>query len=233
MADRAWWWLLAWIVGGVSVALIGFVSLLRAGPVEVDVRRYHMAPAQISLLVRVQRNQANRQLIVIADSGEYARRSDEQLEGADAPTVRWIRWRDVPTGDYKVVAVVERGAERPWRAQAWFTVIGVGGHRSESQRIPSVVIGAGDDYRLDTTDRHTRHRSQLLGRQIRDARLHGHAPLSGSVSVCQPDDFFDRPDPIRNADGHRRRDPQRLVNPHEVVVHVMQREHRDVILDLL
>lgn len=123
MRLRAWWWLLAWIVGGVSVAIIGLASLSRA-ELAVDVRRYHAAPAQISLLVRVQRDQANRQLIVIADSGEFARRSDEQLDGAAAPSVRWIRWRDMPAGDYEVLAVVDRGAERPWRARAWFTVIG-------------------------------------------------------------------------------------------------------------
>lgn len=43
----------------------------------------------------------------------------------------------------------------------------------------------------------------------------------GSVSVCQSDHFFQRPDMIGHAGGHRGRDPKRLVDAAEVVPHEM------------
>ena len=44
---------------------------------------------------------------------------------------------------------------------------------------------------------------------------------------------MDRPNMLTDARFHRRSDAQGLVNPHEVVVHMEQRDHGNVIIELL
>ena len=39
---------------------------------------------------------------------------------------------------------------------------------------------------------------------------------------CQPNDLLDTPNVIADSGFHRRRDPERLVNPREVVIHEVQ-----------
>ena len=51
--------------------------------------------------------------------------------------------------------------------------------------------------------------------------------------VYQFDQFINPPNVIRNPCLHRRCDPQRLVNPAEVVVHEVEGDRRDVVLQLL
>jgi len=51
-------------------------------------------------------------------------------------------------------------------------------------------------------------------------------------SAWQLNQFFHRPQVIGDASGHRRRDSQALMDADEVVVHVMDRERRDMALDL-
>src|SRR3989338_491446 len=70
-------------------------------------------------------------------------------------------------------------------------------------------------------------------------------PTWGSVSVClshrnrrldffeQPDDLFHAPGVIRESGLHRRGDAQRLVNLREIVEHGVERDHVDVVFELL
>jgi len=45
--------------------------------------------------------------------------------------------------------------------------------------------------------------------------------------------FFQRPNMIRQSCGHRRGDSERFVNSGEIVIHGMDRNHSNVIFDLL
>lgn len=56
---------------------------------------------------------------------------------------------------------------------------------------------------------------------------------SGPGLVREANDVLDPPQPIRHTRGHRRSHPKALVNPNKVVVHGVNRNGRNVILDFL
>jgi len=56
--------------------------------------------------------------------------------------------------------------------------------------------------------------------------------MRSTWSPEQSDDFLLRPDVIRNPSRHRGRDPKRLVNLREIVMHEMQCDGVRVILNL-
>ena len=61
------------------------------------------------------------------------------------------------------------------------------------------------------------------------------AALSGfwHIRVSHSDHIFQSPKMIGEIGSHRGRKAQRLVNPHEVVMHGVDRDHRDMVLELL
>lgn len=92
--------------------------------IAVESGYYLSEPAYIRLRVTVQPDPANRGLTVAAVSANFETSSYEQLDGASAPRTRWRDWRDIPAGEYVVVADVDRSPQRPWRATTRFTVVG-------------------------------------------------------------------------------------------------------------
>jgi hypothetical protein len=68
------------------------------------------APAQLAILVRLQPNPDDRWLTVGMDDGNYRRVSAFTIEG-DRVLYR-LDWRDVPAGDYVLVAAVGATTER-------------------------------------------------------------------------------------------------------------------------
>ena len=109
-------------LGVVCLMLMG----LAPGPpltVVVEGGHFKSEPAYVRLRIRVEPDPDNRGLWVSAVSDDFATSSYKQLARDSAPT-RWVIWKDIPAGVYTVVAVVERGADRPWRASAGFQVIG-------------------------------------------------------------------------------------------------------------
>ena len=60
------------------------------------------APANLTIRLHVEPDAANRALEVVAESGEYYRSSNVQLDGADAPRTISLEFRGVPGGDYDV-----------------------------------------------------------------------------------------------------------------------------------
>ena len=80
-------------------------------------------PASIKITAIVEPDERNRLLAIAAVSAGYATSHQMQLEGIDAPRVWDTEFRDVPQGDYDVIA----------------TVIGTGGRRATASRVVVVM----------------------------------------------------------------------------------------------
>jgi len=64
------------------------------------------APSTVIVKATVTRNADNRWLHIEAESGEFYRSSDVQLEGDKAPLVTEIHLNDLPSGEYTISAVL-------------------------------------------------------------------------------------------------------------------------------
>jgi hypothetical protein len=64
------------------------------------------APSTVIVRATVARNSDNRWLVIVADSGEFFRSSEIQLDGDHAPAVTEVRLPDLPGGEYTVAAVL-------------------------------------------------------------------------------------------------------------------------------
>jgi len=63
--------------------------------------------ADLSVVVRIEPDDQNRDLTVLIDSGEYMRSSSDQLEGADAARTHQFWFKHLPPGEYELVARLE------------------------------------------------------------------------------------------------------------------------------
>lgn len=71
------------------------------------------APATLSIRARVARNAENRSLTVIAESDEFYRSSQVQLEGDQAPAMVTFEFRDLPDGEYEISGtLIDAGGRR-------------------------------------------------------------------------------------------------------------------------
>jgi hypothetical protein len=82
------------------------------------------APAYVVATVTVERDADNRELEVAAESVDFFRSSMIVLDGERAPRTNRVTWRDMPGGNYRIVAVL----------------YGTDGHRATVER--SVLITA-------------------------------------------------------------------------------------------
>jgi len=64
------------------------------------------APANLVIRTRLEPDAANRAIEVIAESDDYYRSSEVQLEGDRAPRTVTFEFRSLPPGEYQVTAVV-------------------------------------------------------------------------------------------------------------------------------
>ena len=69
------------------------------------------APSTVIVKATVARNADNRWLHIEADSGEFFRSSEVQLDGDRAPVVTEIRLPNLPGGEYIVNAEIKTDAE--------------------------------------------------------------------------------------------------------------------------
>lgn len=65
------------------------------------------APSTVIVRAYVTPNAQNRMLRIEADSGEFYRSSEIQLEGDKAPTLTEFRLNSLPSGEYTVSAVLQ------------------------------------------------------------------------------------------------------------------------------
>jgi hypothetical protein len=64
------------------------------------------APSTLRVRVRLEPHDQNRKLTVIADSADFYRSSEVQLDGEQSPKTITIEFRGVPGGSYQVSSVV-------------------------------------------------------------------------------------------------------------------------------
>jgi hypothetical protein len=68
--------------------------------------RLSFAPSTVRVQVRLVPSDENRALEVVAESAEFYRISQVQLEGATAPAAMLFELRDLPGGDYQVYGIL-------------------------------------------------------------------------------------------------------------------------------
>lgn len=64
------------------------------------------APATVTIQVRVHPEPSDRQIVVQLDSGEFGRRSEFTIDGDKGPRLYSWTLRDLPPGQYEVVAQI-------------------------------------------------------------------------------------------------------------------------------
>lgn len=109
------------MTGAFYLALAGLANEPR---VQIHVESgFQFEPAYVKLKVRVIPHKENRGLTVALVSEGYERSSLEELSGDQAPITRWIEYRDIPSGEYAVIAILQRPPERPILARDRLTVL--------------------------------------------------------------------------------------------------------------
>ena len=93
--------------------LVGLL-VASAGPLGADARlsmkvspAVAFAPANLTLRATVVPDSRNRMLHVIAESDEYYRSSEIQLDGERAPRTTLVYFRSVPGGVYQISAMLK------------------------------------------------------------------------------------------------------------------------------
>jgi hypothetical protein len=96
------------------VAAVTTIGLLAASGSTVATEKLSLrvtpnvssAPSTVVVKATVAKDAGNRWLHIEADSGEFYRSSDIQLEGENAPLVTQIFLKNLPGGEYTVSAVL-------------------------------------------------------------------------------------------------------------------------------
>jgi hypothetical protein len=99
----------AWLTGLVVLIVSGVDAndrlALRVSPAVA------FAPANLSVLATIEADSANRSIEIVAESAEFYRSSEIQLDGDSAPRTTTFRFRSLPTGEYSVRGIL-RGQGR-------------------------------------------------------------------------------------------------------------------------
>jgi hypothetical protein len=81
-------------------------------------------PGIVRLLIRLERDETNRALVVEVASQDLFRSSLVSLDGAAAPAVHWLRFGSLPAGEYDVTVTLLRNDESSSIARSEFIVSG-------------------------------------------------------------------------------------------------------------
>jgi hypothetical protein len=97
----------------VGAWLIGFVILI-SGAVGANDRlamkvspAVAFAPANLNVQATIEADPGNRSIEIIAESPEFFRSSEIQLDGESAPRTTFLQFRSLPTGEYSVRGVLK------------------------------------------------------------------------------------------------------------------------------
>jgi hypothetical protein len=93
--------------------LVGF-GILISGAVGADDRlsmrvspAVAFAPANLNVHATIEADSGNRSIEIIAESPEFYRSSEIQLDGESAPRTTLFQFRSLPTGEYSVRGVLK------------------------------------------------------------------------------------------------------------------------------
>jgi hypothetical protein len=84
-----------------------------------------MAPSDVFIYVFVERDPDNRLLRILAQSDDFSRSSDVQLDGEKSARLTTVRYPGFPAGSYEVEAVVIGASGRRQVARASINILGV------------------------------------------------------------------------------------------------------------
>jgi hypothetical protein len=86
------------------------------------------APSTLRVRVRLEPHDQNRRLAVIADSADFYRSSEVQLDGEQAPKTITVEFRGVPSGSYQVSSAVldQSGRRRAFASQDVNVIMSLG-----------------------------------------------------------------------------------------------------------
>ena len=65
------------------------------------------APATLRVQTTIESDSANRAIEIIAESDDFYRSSEMQLDGESAPRTTYFQFRSLPTGEYSVRAILK------------------------------------------------------------------------------------------------------------------------------
>lgn len=90
-----------------SLMLVSTAGLDAGGKLTLTVSpQISNAPSTVRVRATVARDAGNRVLRIGADSGSFYRSSEIQLDGDRAPLVTEVQLKNLPSGEYAVVAVL-------------------------------------------------------------------------------------------------------------------------------
>jgi hypothetical protein len=90
------------------VAVVGSTGLSAGDRVAMHVTpQVAFAPADLNVRAMIQTDASNRAIEIIADSSDFYRSSEIQLDGDRAPHTAMFVFRDLPRGLYEIRAVVK------------------------------------------------------------------------------------------------------------------------------
>ena len=87
------------------------------------------APAYVNVITQIERDPANRSLQITAESAEFYRSSTINLEGEQAPRVTEVSFKSLPSGDYRISAVLIDNQGHRTVAQGTVLVVSTLGER--------------------------------------------------------------------------------------------------------
>ena|SRR5437016_1940196 len=119
------------------VGLIGILVLtgsLRAGADEKLMLTVSpavaFAPANLVVRARIESDSRNRTVQIVAESSDFYRSSEVQLDGDNAPVTNTFEFRSLPSGTYEIKAtVLDAGGQPRASARSSVNVIASGGDR--------------------------------------------------------------------------------------------------------
>jgi hypothetical protein len=89
------------------------------------------APADLVVRTVVESDARNRAIEIVAESSEFYRSSEVQLDGDNAPRTTTVEFRSLPRGNYRVTATLLDAGEKPLtfaRSEVNVLANGGGGH---------------------------------------------------------------------------------------------------------
>lgn len=96
-----------------KVGLFGILMLIAAMPLGAGERMtmkvspsFAFAPANLLVRAMVEADAQNRAVAIVAQSADFYRSSEIQLEGAKAPRTSIFEFRSLPPGSYEVTAAL-------------------------------------------------------------------------------------------------------------------------------